>query len=142
MRFMGSLGGSGATITSLPTASSSNKGYTYKVIKNGTYGTITAKAGDTVISTGSDWVLIPSGDEPSGTVTSITLKAGDGITLDTDNTAITTSGTRTISHKNTSSVTNLAANGRTYVTGLTFDTYGHVTGYTTGTETVTNTKVT
>ena len=136
---MGSLGGSGATITSLPTASSSNKGYTYKVIKDGTYGTITAKTGDTVISTGSDWVLIPSGDEPSGTVTSITLKAGGGITLDTDNTAITTSGTRTISHKDTSSVTNLAANGRTYVTGLTFDTYGHVTGYTTGTETVTDT---
>lgn len=33
----------------------------------------------------------------TGTVTSITLKAGNGIILDTDNTAITTSGTRTIS---------------------------------------------
>lgn len=44
----------------------------------------------------------------------------------------------TISHADTSSATNLTANGRKYVTGLTFDTYGHVTGYTTGTETVTD----
>lgn len=80
-----------------------------------------------------------SGYVKSSGVTSITLKAGDGITLDTDNTAITSSGTRTISHKDTSSVANLTADGRKYVTGLTFDTYGHVTGYTTGTETVTNT---
>lgn len=34
----------------------------------------------------------------TGTVTSITLKAGTGISLDTDNTAITTSGTRTITN--------------------------------------------
>lgn len=52
----------------------------------------------------------------------------------------TTSGNNlTITHTDTSSVSNLTASGRKYVTGLTFDTYGHVTGYTTGTETVTNT---
>ena len=62
-------------------------------------------------------------------LTETTYSAGDGISL---------SGT-TFSHKDTSSATNLTANGRKYVTGLTFDTYGHVTGYTTGTETVTNT---
>ncbi len=83
--------------------------------------------------------LAASKTNNTGTVTSITLKAGGGISLDTDNSAITTSGTRTISHADTSSVTNLIANGRKYVTGLTFDTYGHVTAYTTGTETVTNT---
>ena len=83
--------------------------------------------------------LAASKTNNTGTVTSITLKAGGGISLDTDNSAITTSGTRTISHSDTSSVTNLTANGRKYVTGLTFDTYGHVTAYTTGTETVTNT---
>ena len=33
------------------------------------------KVGDTFISDGSAWVLIPSGDEPSGTVTSVTLNA-------------------------------------------------------------------
>lgn len=40
--------------------------------------------------------LVPTAN--TGTVTSITLKAGTGISLDTDNTAITTSGTRTISN--------------------------------------------
>ena len=33
---------------------------------------IAAKVGDTFISTGTKWELIPSGDEPSGTVTNIT----------------------------------------------------------------------
>lgn len=40
------------------------------------------------------------------------------------------------SHADTSNATNIAPASRTYVTGLTFDTYGHVTGYTLGTETV------
>jgi hypothetical protein len=39
-----------------------------------------------------------AGLDKTGTVTSITLKAGTGISLDTDNTAITTSGTRTITN--------------------------------------------
>lgn len=43
-------------------------------------------------------------------------------------------GTITLSHANTSDAANLVADGRKYVTGLTFDDYGHVTGYTTGTE--------
>ena len=43
-------------------------------------------------------------------------------------------GTITLSHANTSDAANLVANGRKYVTGLTFDDYGHVTGYTTGEE--------
>ena len=43
--------------------------------------------------------------------------------------------TRTISHYTPSSVaTNLTASGRKYITGLTFDNFGHVTGYSTGTE--------
>ena len=74
-----------------------------------------------------------------GTVTSITLKAGSGIALDTDNTAITTSGTRTISHADTSSQSSSSNSGRTYIQSLTLDTYGHVTGISTATETVTNT---
>ena len=139
MRFIGSLG-EGGTISEAPTPSEGNKGHTYKVITTGTYSGMSLKEGDIIISNGTSWVIIPSGDEPSGTVTSITLKAGNGISLDVDNTAITTSGIRTINHKDTSSVSNLVANGRTYITGLTFDTFGHVTGYTTGTETVVNTN--
>lgn len=51
------------------------------------------------------------------------------------------SGT-TFSHADTSSAANLAASSRRYVTALTFDAYGHVTGYSTGTETVVDTNTT
>lgn len=69
---------------------------------------------------------------PSFKVPKITADAAGHITSISE-------ATVTIAHQDTSSVSNLTANGRKYVTGLTFDTYGHVTGYTTGTETVTDT---
>ena len=81
MIFRGTLG-TGGTITSLPTASASVEGDTYKVITAGTYASQAAKVGDVFICglpTGSStysWILIPSGDEPSGTVTSIATGAG------------------------------------------------------------------
>ncbi len=62
MVFKGTLGVNG-TITSLPTASASNEGYTYKVITDGTYDGKSAKVGDAFTSNGSEWVLFPSGDE-------------------------------------------------------------------------------
>lgn len=80
MVFKGSLG-TGGTITTLPTASNTNKGFTYKVITNGTYAGQVAKQGDTFISDGSAWVLIPSGDEPSGTVTSVGLSVPTGFSV-------------------------------------------------------------
>jgi hypothetical protein len=68
-----------------------------------------------------------------------TVTAGDGIT-------VTGSGSEsaaiTVSHTDTSSVSNLTASSRTYITGITFDTFGHVTGYTTATETVVDTNTT
>ena len=118
MLFKGSLG-TGGTITSLPTAASSNNGFTYKVITEGIYANQSAKVGDLFISNGSGWILIPSGDEPSGTVTSITLDAVGPIVID-DNSTITTSGSRTISHA-PSGVT-----AGTY-TSITVDASGHVT---------------
>jgi len=62
MIFKGTLG-TGGTITTLPTASSDNEGYTYKVITDGTYASQSAKAGDMFTSNGSAWIYIPSGDE-------------------------------------------------------------------------------
>lgn len=62
-------------------------------------------------------------------------------TYTADGTSIVLSGTQ-FSHADTSNATNLTASGRTYVTGLTFDAFGHVTGYTTGTETVVDTNTT
>lgn len=119
MVFKGSLG-TGGTITALPTAAASNEGHTYKVIKNGTYAGQAAKIGDTFISTGSRWELIPSGDEPSGTVTSVTLNATNPIAID-NSAAITTSGTRTISHASS------GVSAGTYKS-VTVNSTGHVTG--------------
>ena len=142
---------------SLPTASSSVKGgikvgtaltmseETLSVSLSSLTNSTATNVAATPAAVKAAYDLAASKTNNTGTVTSITLKAGGGISLDTDNSAITTSGTRTISHADTSSVSNLTANGRKYVTGLTFDAYGHVTAYTTGTETVTdsgNTKVT
>ena len=132
MRFIGTLGTEG-TVTSIDAAAASNKGYAYKVITTATYQGISAKEGDLLVSNGQSWILIPSGDEPSGTVTNIKLKAGNGILIDSD-AAITTSGTRTISHANTSSVSNMTTGGRTYINSIEFDSFGHVTGISTGTE--------
>ena len=119
MVFKGSLG-TGGTITVLPTAEASNEGHTYKVIKDGTYAGQVAKIGDTFISTGSRWELIPSGDEPSGTVTSVTLNATSPIAID-NSAAITTSGTRTISHASS------GVSAGTYKS-VTVNSTGHITG--------------
>lgn len=137
MVFKGTLGTSG-TITQLPTASANVLGHTYKVITKGTYGGIAAKVGDTFVcyKTGSAyaWILIPSGDEPSGTVTSITV--GGGLTGSTS--PITTSGT--ISHGDTSSQASIGASARRYISSVTLDGYGHVTHLDTATETVVDTN--
>jgi hypothetical protein len=120
MVFKGSLG-TGGTITTLPSASSSNKGYVYKVITAGTYASQSAKVGDTFISDGSAWVLIPSGDEPSGTVTNVAVANGGGLTV--SGSPITSSGTITVGHSNS-----VAAKTSSSVKKFTYDEYGHITG--------------
>lgn len=75
MVFKGTLG-TGGTISTLPTASSENEGYVYIVITDGTYAEQPAKAGDTFVSDGSSWVLIPSADDSGALVISQKLTAG------------------------------------------------------------------
>ena len=75
MVFKGTLG-TGGTIETLPAASSSNKGFTYIVITDGTYAGTSAKAGDMFISDGSSWVLVPSANDAGSLVISQTLTAG------------------------------------------------------------------
>lgn len=90
MVFKGSVGTSGTIAwTALPTAADANKGYTYKVITDHSSDPA-CKVGDMIISNGTEWVVIPSGDEPSGTVTSVAT--GTGLTGGT----ITSSGTISI----------------------------------------------
>ena len=75
MVFKGTVGTSGTIEwSSLPLASSSNVGYTYKVITKHTSAPV-CEVGDTIISDGTSWVVIPSGDEPSGTVTSVAVSS-------------------------------------------------------------------
>lgn len=98
MVFKGSVGTGGTyTSSTLPAAAAGNEGWTVKVITDGTYQGVTAKVGDTLISDGSSWVLIPSGDEPSGTVTSVgisTTNSATGLTLSTvSGSPVTSSGT-------------------------------------------------
>lgn len=95
MVFKGSLG-TGGTISTLPAAAASNEGYTYKVITAGTYAGQAAKVGDVFISNGTTWVLIPSGDEPSGTVTSVGLSVPTG--LEVSGSPITSSGTLAVTY--------------------------------------------
>lgn len=115
MIFKGSLGTDG-TLTELPDAASTNTGYTYKVITAGTYASQAADVGDTFISDGSSWILIPSGDEPSGTVTSVAT--GVGLTGGT----ITSSGTIKAKLKSESSLGSsnsvTTTSSRTYAVGV------------------------
>lgn len=141
MVFRGTVG-IGGTITNVPTDGTAVVGDTYKVITNGVYGGKSAKVGDTLIcltktSTANTWELVPSGDEPSGTVTSVAVANGGGLSV--SGSPITSSGTITISHADTSSQASVNNSGRTYIQDITLDTYGHVTGIASATETVVNT---
>lgn len=115
MVFKGTLG-TGGTITTLPTASSSNEGYTYKVITAGTYASQSAKVGDVFVSAKPEgasaysWILIPAGDTDSDTWRNIKvngteilgsaistgaldLVAGNGIALTNNDGAVTIDST-------------------------------------------------
>jgi len=65
------------------------------------------------------------------------VTAGDGLTG-----GGTLNATRTISHADTSSQASVNNSGRTYIQDITLDTYGHVTGIASATETVTDTNTT
>ena len=161
MIFKGTLGTNG-TYTTLPTAGASTEGWTLKVITADTYptgdsGTPKAKVGDMFIcrkisSSSFEWVWIPSGDDVEDTWRGIKVdtvsKLGNGIStgaLDfTSGNHIglsfnSTGNKLTIAHADTSSQASVTNSGRTYIQSVTLDGDGHVTGLTSGTETVVNT---
>lgn len=76
----------------------------------------------------------------AGAVTSVAIDGGGAI--DISGSPITSSGTITISHADTSNQSSSSNSGRTYIQSITLDGYGHVTGLNTGTETVTDTHYT
>lgn len=82
---------------------------------------------------GTSWVsAIEPGTSLNNEVGDITLSGGNKIGL------VKSGKTFTINH-DTTAINNLSATDRTYISGLVFDDYGHITSYTTGTETVVNT---
>ena len=99
MVFRGTIG-TGGTSTTVP--SSPRVGDTYKIIPGGqslTFSGITGtiRDGDTVVYKDSTngWVLIPSGDDPSGTVTNVDMTVPTGLSV--SGTPITSSGTLAVS---------------------------------------------
>ena len=72
-----------------------------------------------------------------------TIAHGDTMTISGDGGAISTvvgsTDSLVVSHVDTSSQASVNNSGRTYIQDITLDTYGHVTGLTSATETVTNT---
>ena len=126
---------------------------------NGNKVTVTAhdtKYDITTAQNGSNVELFLNDDLDNTTSDKVTFAAGNNIALttNTENDTITISAVDTtysngsgldlngkvFSHSDTSNATNLTKTARTYIDGLTFDDYGHVTGYTTGTEIVTDTN--
>jgi hypothetical protein len=127
--FRGALIGNATTASTWQTARTFTIGNTGKSV-NGS-----ADATWTLAEIGA---IGPNGNttgQAGSVANALTIGAGLSGTLSTYN----GSAAVTISHSDTSSAADLTASSRRYVTGLSFDTYGHVTGYTTGTETVVDT---
>ena len=83
---------------------------------------------------------LTSGSVSIGDAT-ITISAGGGLqTGGNFTTNQSTNETITLAHADTSSQASVNNSGRTYIQDITLDTYGHITGITSATETVTNTN--
>jgi hypothetical protein len=98
--------------------------------------------GVTIANTGVTSNVAGTGIGVSGATGAVTI-TNTGVTSIVAGSAINISGATgavTITHADTSTAANLSATSRTYVSALTFDTYGHVTAYSTATETVTDTN--
>ena len=80
-------------------------------------------------------LTVGAGNGITVTADAVAAKAGNGITVDA-------SGIHHTVPTNVAASVKANENERKYITGVTLDTYGHVTGLTTGTETVIDTNTT
>ena len=106
---------------------------------------------EVTISHGKEWKFREAGGVNINWTDTSTGSDGDPFDLSFNvSTSITAGGgltgggalssNRTISHADTSSQASVNNSGRTYIQDITLDTYGHITGITSATETVTNTN--
>jgi len=104
---------------------------------------VTTNARGHVTAVNTKTVTLPSPSYPTVNNGTITISAGGGLS---GGAAFTTNQsaaeTITISHADTSSQASVNNSGRTYIQDITLDTYGHVTGINSATETVVNTDTT
>lgn len=98
----------------------------------------TAKVGDTIVYDGSKWYLIPSGDDIEDTwrpITGVDNDATLSFHFSSNITgAVANDGKVTIIHSPIATPVKSAGTGREYLTGITTDGMGHITGYTTSSE--------
>ena len=136
----------GAT-SSLP--ANPTKGDMYKVSGSFTVAGETAKVGDSIVYDGTQWYLIPSGDDIEdtwrqvivdgknlgGTGDGKTLKFVDGAHIEAE---LAADGESVSFNHAKSTIDNKAATkaARTYVDSVTVDEFGHVTGVTVSSETI------
>ena len=85
MVYQGTIGitGDNPTITSLPEASNSNKGYVYVVKTAGTYASKACEIGDMIISNGESWDVINGENQVTNNGATITPGASEATTIAT-----------------------------------------------------------
>ena len=128
------------------------KGDMYKVTEPFKVGEVDVKVGDSIVYDGTEWFIIPSGDDIEDTWRPVTGVDNDASLTFADGektvAAVAENGTIKINHAKTAAPADVTAEGdektRTYLTAVITDDYGHVTGYKTATENVedTNTEYT
>ena len=137
-----------------------NSGRTYiQDVTLDTYGHVTglASATETVTNTDTNtWRPVEAGGNTLSGSETLEFKAGSNVSISESGGEVTISATdtntnttysagsglslssTTFSHSDTSSQSSVNNSGRTYIQDVTLDTYGHVTGLASATETVTN----
>lgn len=124
------------------------KGDMWKVSAVFKVNEVDVQVGDSIVYSGEEWFIIPSGDDiedtwrpVDGVDNDATLKFAAGDKLDV---AVANDGTITYSHEAIAAPKLLAENEqtRTYITAVETDGHGHITGYKTATENVEDTDTT
>lgn len=126
------------------------KGDMYKVSAQFKFDGATVKVGDSIVYDGTQWHIIPSGDDIEDTWRPVTDVDNDAsltfAAMNKLDVSVASNGTVTYSHKAINAPENVTAEGdektRTYITAVETDGFGHITGYKTATENVEDTNTT